>query len=135
MKLTSSNKLAKLLPLLLVSLLCSVVSPLSAQQLAGQVVTYANFGYVNHVASSLTHTYFATTSGITRYSKIDNRWEEPLTGTIGIGQLSISRIWVERFDEKLYISTDRGFFELDRLFDRWFPIDGLPDEEYEGIHI
>lgn len=123
------------MPLLLIGLLGTTAGNLCAQELAGQVVTYANFGYVNHVASSLTHTYFATTSGITRYSKIDNRWEEPLTGTIGINHLDVSRIWVDKFDEKLYISTDRGFFELDRLFDRWFPIDGLPDKEFEGIHI
>jgi len=135
MKPTSSEILSRLSPLLLAGLVCLSGSHLFAQELAGQVVTFANFSYVNYIASSLTHTYFATTSGITRFSKIDNRWEEPLTGTIGIDHRNISRIWVDRFDEKLYVSTNRGYFELDHLFDRWFPIDALPDREYEGSHV
>ena len=106
-----------------------------AVRLKGQAVTWADFSYINHIASSINRVYFATTGGITRFNKIENCWELPLTGAAGFGNEQVKRIWVEQFDERLYVQTEFGFYEYDVLFDRWYPIDKLPQIETGCKHV
>ncbi|UCD64294.1 MAG: hypothetical protein JSW34_02315 [Candidatus Zixiibacteriota bacterium] len=100
-----------------------------------ETVTYADFSRINHIASSMTHVYFATTEGIIRYNKSEGRWEEPLTGAEGIDNRDLRRIWVDMFDEKLYVQTSTGSFEYDLLFERWFPLDEIPPLQTNSVHI
>lgn len=107
----------------------------SAQRLKGQAVTYANFDYVYSVTSSFSHVYFATTEGITRYNKMEHRWEDPMTGADGALNETAKRIRVSRFDERLYITTDLGYYEYDILFDRWVSLNELPKIDNDNRHI
>ena len=88
-------------------------------------VTFADFGYVNSVAASINHAYFATTEGIIRYNKLEERWEKPLTGTLGFFDEVAQQIWVDTFGERLYARTSNGLYEFDLFFDRWFSINDL----------
>lgn len=101
--------------------------PSDAQRLEDQATTWADFNYVNYVASSMSHVYFATTQGIIRYNKLERRWEDPMTGQPGLDERDIRRVWVNTFDEKLYAETFSGLFEYDQLFESWSPITELPD--------
>jgi len=108
---------------------------LSAENLFEQVVTYADFSHINSVSSSLTHTYFSTTEGIIIYNKIDEFWEEPLTGTDGIDHRNIYRIWTDKFNDKLYVETMDGFFEYDNFFRKWYGIPELSEFRSEERHV
>lgn len=100
-----------------------------------KTVTYSDFQYIRYIAASMSHVYFATTEGITRYNKMEQRWEEPLTSSIGIDHTDIIRIWVDEFDKKLYASTTVNSYEYDILFDKWFPLSELPSLEIQYRHI
>jgi len=106
-----------------------------ADILKDQVVTYADFNYVNSVSSSFKHVYFATTEGITRYNKITRRWETPLTGGEGLGSEQVVRVLVDEFDTRLYAETPTGLFEYDSLFDRWSPLTELPTVDNSSVHV
>lgn len=98
-------------------------------------ITFADFTRINHIASSNTHVYFATTEGIIRFNKLQNRWEDPLTGAEGIDNRDVRRIWVDLFDERLYAQTSLGEYEYDILFAEWFPIGEIPSIQTNGVHI
>ncbi len=101
----------------------------------GQAVTWADFSYVNDIAVSFSHVYFATTEGITRYNKLEDRWEEPMTGASGLEDRNILKVWVNTFDNQLFAETSVGLSEYDELFDRWFPITELPELDNDDRHI
>lgn len=106
-----------------------------AQRLRGQAVTWADFGFVHAVTSSISHTYFATTGGIIRFDKLQQRWEAPLTGADGLDDEIARRIWVDRFDERLYIQTDFGYYEYNKFFERWQPLSELPQIDNGDRHL
>jgi len=112
-----------------------LIQEASANRLKGQAVTWADFNYVNYVASSMSHVYFATTGGITRFNKLEERWELPLTGADGLEDETPQRIWVDRFDDIIYVRTGMGLYEHDRLFDRWYSITEVPDLNSDDRHI
>lgn len=124
---------------LLLAALAVAIPALAAESRAAtsdvDAVTYADFTRINHIASSNTHVYFATTEGIIRYNKTMNYWEDPLTGADGIDNRDIRRIWVDMFDEKLYAQTSLGEYEYDILFEEWFPISDLPGLQTNSVHI
>jgi ligand-binding sensor domain-containing protein len=109
--------------------------PVEATKLKGQAVTYADFNFVNSVAASMTHVYFATTEGIIRYNRLQDRWEDPLTGAEGLDNEDVTRIWVDVFDKDLYAETSNGLYEYDSLFDRWFTAAELPMLDNNSVHI
>ncbi len=122
--------------LLVLGLFClPAFSSTTASELPIEVVTYSNFNYILYVTSSLKHTYFATTEGIIRYNNMEESWAEPLTGTYGIDHQDIRRIWVDKFDEKLFAQTGSFLYEYDFLFEKWFPLSELPAFEYDFRHI
>lgn len=100
-----------------------------------KTVTYADFSYVQHIAASMSHVYFATTNGVTRYNKLEHRWEEPLTSSTGIDHTDIKRIWVDEFDKTLYAATSIDFYEYDILFDKWFPVPSIPNLDLRYQHV
>lgn len=129
-----TNRLYKNLALR-VCLLFVVVTSSQADILRDQVITFADFSYVNSVSSSMTHVYFATTEGITRFNKMENRWEAPLTGGEGLGREEVLRVIVDEFDAALYAVTATGFYEYDSLFDRWYTLFELPQVRTSGTHV
>jgi ligand-binding sensor domain-containing protein len=103
-----------------------------SSNLKSKMVTYANFSYVRDVASTISHVYFATTSGIIRYNKMEDSWEEPLTNNSNINHNDIFRVYPDRFDNKLFAATPNGNFEYDIIFKSWFPVKEIPiiDNDY-----
>ena len=100
-----------------------------------QMITYADFSKINYIACSMSNIYFATTEGIIKYDKMQSEWMEPLTGGVGIDNEDIRRIWSDNFDEKLYIETSQGFYEYNLLFNRWYPINEIPQIDNNYTHI
>jgi ligand-binding sensor domain-containing protein len=63
------------------------------------------------------------------------RWEEPLTGADGLNGEVAQRIWVDQFDEELFIQTSVGYHGYNRLFDRWYSINEVPRVESNNQHL
>lgn len=116
------------------ALLFIAASAPSATRLKGQMITWSSFHFVQSVAASISHVYFATTNGVVRWDKLANRWELPLTGAEGLDGRDIQRIWVTRFDDHLYAQTKLGYFDYDMFFDRWYPRNTLPDLDTVYTH-
>lgn len=111
-----------------------LTSSAQADILKNQVITYADFNYVSSISSSMRHVYFATTEGITRFNKMEDRWEAPLTGGDGLGSEQVLRVIVDEFDTRLFAETATGIYEYDSLFDRWYALSELPLINTAGIH-
>jgi ligand-binding sensor domain-containing protein len=111
------------------------LSGVQARQNKGDVVNYANFDYINAIATSQRYVYFATTNGIIVYNKLDNRWADPLTGADGLDVENVRRIWVDRFDQTLCAATDAGLYQYDSLVGEWSSIPELPSIESDDRHI
>lgn len=120
------------------SLLLAVLAVSARADLRERSVTYASFLYVHHVASTISHVYFATTNGVIRYHKLQQRWEQPLTSGESVVSLRgevIERVYTGRFDDKLYGQTAMGEYEYDLLFNSWFPLIDIPELENNYVHL
>jgi len=118
--------------------LALVIAPVSdglAQRLPGQAVTWRNFDYVRAVTTSVRYTYYVTTGGVIRYDKMQQRWDLPLTAEEELPWNLIDRIWVDQFDQALYVSIESGLYEYDEFFYRWNPIGELPAIDNDVQHI
>ncbi|MFQ5499927.1 MAG: hypothetical protein ACE5FH_09660, partial [Candidatus Zixiibacteriota bacterium] len=100
-----------------------------------QAITWADFQFVNYLASSLDRVYFATTKGIIRYNKLEHQWELPLTGTAGPPEENILRVWVDDFDERLVVQTATGLWENDLSFGDWYGITDMPSLVNDSRHL
>ncbi len=109
--------------------------PAEATRPRGQSVIYADFGYINYVATSQRHVYFATTNGIIVYNKMEQHWDPPLTGADGIDNQNIRRIWVDRFEQSLCAQTDLGYLQYDSMFGQWYTIPELPRMDSDDKHV
>ncbi len=118
-----------------VLLLTILAGATGAVDLTGQAVTWADFGFINRVTSSMSYVYYATTEGILRYDKIKKQWLDPLTGTYGPPDEEIRSIWVDRFDKRLYVDTPLGMYEYNSFLDRWYTLTDLPEVENDISHI
>jgi len=125
----------RLIRILFLAATLAIVTDTKAQRLPGQAVTYRNFDYVRAVTSSIKYAYFATTGGLIRYDKMQQRWDAPLTGAEETPLGLIGRIWVDQFDQSLFISTETGLYEYDNFFNRWSSINELPAIDNEVRHI
>lgn len=100
-----------------------------------QILTYSNFRYVRHIAASLKYVYFATSRGIIVFNKMEKRWEEPLTGADNIDHTDIHKIWVDKFDENLFIETGSFIYEYDFFLEKWFSQTEIDNFELDYKHI
>lgn len=116
-------------------LLFTLTDEVNSQQLEDQIITWADFSNVIRVTSSMTYVYAATTEGIIRYNKIEQRFEEPLTGRVGLRGDEIRGIWTDTFDKKLLLQTDAGKFEYDHFFKAWTEVFELSEFETDVRHV
>ncbi len=117
------------LAFLLAALMLGLMSGVRAGLNKGDIVNYANFDFINDIATSQRYVYFATTNGIIVYNKLENRWLDPLTGASGLETENIARIWVDRFDQTLCAATVGGLYQYDSLAGEWSSIPELPKIE------
>lgn len=115
--------------------LASIAPVAQARRDKDEVVIYADFNYINAVATSQKYVYFATTNGIIVYNKLEHQWELPLTGADGIDSENIQRIWVDRFDQSLCAATAAGLYQYDSLAGEWSPIPELPHIQTDDQHV
>lgn len=115
------------------TILCFV--PAKSTDTRGQTVTFADFGRVNYIASSMNYVYFATTEGVLRFDKMEYVWKEPLTGSLGPFGKNVQRIWVDTFDEHIIKLTSDGLSEYNALFETWTSISEIPDLNNDAVHI
>src|SRR5512138_2320728 len=94
-----------------IAMLFALVLPASGARPDSQAVNYANFMNINYVATSQARVYFATTNGVIVYNKMEQHWEDPLTGAEGLPVQDVKRLTVDRFDERLFAETNAGTFE------------------------
>jgi len=125
----------RLLSVLLALLSMVTSGSVEGRGLQGEVVTWSDFSYVQSVASSMTHVYFATTAGILRYDKLRSQWGDPMTGSLGIDHRDIRLVLVNEFDDQLFAETSTGLYEYDELFDRWFLTQDRPRFEHRQSHL
>jgi len=118
-----------------VTLLLLAAATASARNTKGEIVTWADFSWVHWVGVSMERVYFATTEGITRYNRLERRFEEPLTGGEGLDHSDVNRVWVDHFDQRVFASTSDDLMEYDPLFDRWYPVDQIPLEDIKTEHV
>ena len=116
-------------------ILLGLFSTAQAFRPEGQAVTYADFQYVNYIATSMAKVYFATTDGIIVFNKLQNQWETPMTGIEGIPDVDVKQIWVDRFDQKLFAQTITGTFSFDFAFQRWSQTSQTPVVSSDDKHV
>jgi len=121
--------------ILTVLVLFIFVLSVSSQILSGQAVTYASFNNIYDIGSSISHVYFVTSDGIIRYNKMEQRWEDPMTGQEGLNGETVQKIWVERFGQEIYIQTELSYYEYEEFFNRWSVIYELPDIDIYYSHV
>ena len=120
--------------ILIVIFLFITITSLNARNIV-DIVTFADFSRVRDISVSLSHVYFVTTEGVIRYNKLEDIWEEPLTGVLGVDYRDIFRVYVDQFDKKLYARTELAAYEYDILFEEWYNIAEIPALDNEYIHI
>ena len=113
----------------------ALVNDVMAQRLPGQAVTYRNYDYVRAVTSSVRYAYYATTGGLIRYDKMQQRWDTLQIGADEAPLDLIDRIWVDKFDQSVFVSTESGLYEYDDFFKRWNLINELPTIDNDVRHI
>jgi ligand-binding sensor domain-containing protein len=115
-----------------------LLAPFSARGfdiLRGLVINYRTFAYISSAAVGFDYVYFGTTDGVIKYSLIDKKWGDPMTGISGWERAAVQTIKVSVNDQYIWIKTENGFFEYSWTFERWSPIDGIPDEPTNGRHL
>lgn len=114
--------------------LCLMVGATGAVNLQEQAVTWADFSFINHITASISRVYFATTNGIIVYNSDRAAWDDPITLPPDLSR-NIRRVWVNTFDDQLYVQTDVSLFEYDINLETWFPITELPRIDSDVRHL
>ncbi|MCP4706972.1 MAG: hypothetical protein GY865_20420 [candidate division Zixibacteria bacterium] len=99
------------------------------------ITNYSNFSYIHSVAVGFKYVYFGTTNGVTRYNISEKQWDSPLTGIEGLDNSEIFSLKVSFDDEYIWVRTASGYYEYNSVFNRWTPIEQIPDETTNGKHI
>jgi ligand-binding sensor domain-containing protein len=106
-----------------------------AQHVPYQAITFRNFDYVRAVTVSNSYAYFATTGGLIKLDKFRGEWSLPMTGAEGLPAEQIVRLWVDRFDQTLFMGSEIGTYEYDDFQDRWNLIAELPQIDNDIAHV
>jgi len=100
-----------------------------------QAVTFGDFSYVRYIAASSRRVYFATTGGILRYNIFDREWDDPLPNDPVVDFEEVSRIWVNEFDDRLYVAANGAYYEYDMTLEAWYVISEIPEQNSLTRHI
>ncbi len=113
-----------------------VIAPDSfAQHVPGQAVTFRNFDYVQAVTVSNAYAYYGTTGGLIRYDKQHLQWDMPMTGGDAAPREPIQKLWVDRFDQTLFLGTELSIYQYDSFMDSWSVVAELPSIDNDITHI
>lgn len=96
----------------------------SAVRLSEQAVTFTDYNYIHDITASMKRVYFATTNGVICFNKDSQRWDDPLVLPRDVTE--VLRVWVDIFDQTLFIQTPLSYFEYDVTLDSWYSRIELP---------
>ncbi|MDX9857709.1 MAG: hypothetical protein RBT76_07970 [candidate division Zixibacteria bacterium] len=102
-----------------------------AVRLSRQAVTFTDYNYINYVTASMKRVYFATTNGVIRYNKDLQRWDDPLVLPREVTE--VLRVWVDVFDQRLFIETPVSYYEYDVTLDAWYSLIDMPQVNNSDI--
>ncbi len=109
-----------------IAILISTSAFLSASRIQDSI-RYSSFRYVTSIAADLETIYFGTTDGIVRFSKIYNRWLDPLTEGAGLPSNYIIRLAYDPQFNELWAQTRNGPAKYNLTFAEWYAESEFPD--------
>lgn len=125
------------LPAILLPLVLSLISTLSAQQRRifyhpDDWVSYADSRYVNDIARGFNTVYFATTGGILRYSINEDRWLDPITVSDGMPSNNVRRLAVDKLTDEIWIETPLTTAYWNPTFEQWYTNEPFPHDRAQA---
>ncbi len=87
--------------------------------LEGDWVSYSVFRYITSIAVDYRHIYFGTTGGVTRYDRLDHRWQPPLTTTDGLPDNWIRNVAYDPERDAIWADTYLGSAVYYPVFGDW----------------
>jgi len=99
-----------------------------AEIIPGQAVSWSDFSHVTSIAVSSTFAYFATTEGIIRYHRFNQKWYDPVTASDGLSAKVIRRITVPPHDGWIAVVADNGIYTCQSVSQRWVLDTEFPQE-------
>ncbi len=90
-------------------------------------IRFASFRYVTSIAADLETIYFGTTDGIVRFSKIYNRWLDPLPERDGLPSNYITKIAYDPQFDELWVQTRNGPAKYNLTFAEWYAESDFPE--------
>jgi ligand-binding sensor domain-containing protein len=85
----------------------------------GDWVSYSVFRYVTSIALDYRHVYLGTTGGVTRYDRLEQFWEPPLTTTDGLPDNWIRNIAYDPDRDEIWADTYLGSAVYYPVFGDW----------------
>jgi len=101
-------------------LIVSAISPVTAEIIPKQAVSWTDFSHITCIAVSSDFAYFGTTEGILRYHRFDKKWYEPITVSDGLPGRMISRIAVPMDDDWITVETENGTYNYQSGAQYWY---------------
>lgn len=97
----------------------------------GDWVSFTNSRFVTGIARGFNTIYFATTGGILRYDKINERWLDPITVSDGLPDNRIRRFAVDRMTDEIWVDTPVGASYYNPTFEDWSTVINFPVEKVQ----
>ncbi len=94
----------------------------------GDWVSYSVFRYITSIALDYRHVYLGTTGGVTRYDRLDQNWEPPLTTTDGLPDNWIRNIAYDPDRDEIWADTYLGPAVYYPVFGDWTKENIFPRE-------
>jgi len=111
---------------LLLACLCGASA--TGEIIPGQAVSWSNFSYINSITTSGDFAYFATTEGILRYHRFEQKWYDPITASDGLRGDNVYRIAVPDDDAWITVETEQGIYTYESGLERWMLDTDFPEE-------
>jgi|GEM_PF-2243259 len=107
-------------------ILISATTVLSGNRIRDSI-RFSSFRYVTSIAADLETIYFGTTDGIVRFSRIYNRWLDPLPERDGLPSNYIIKLAYDPQFDELWVQTRNGPAKYNLTFAEWYAESEFPD--------
>ena len=117
-------------------IICSLIFDAHAQHVyeKGTFVSFPAGKHVNHSYYSTWNVYFAVEDGVIVYNHHKGVWLEPITGSNGLSQYPVLRVWQNATTQDVWMVTPDYVFVYDELAD-WMSKIPLPaDPKFSGTY-
>lgn len=129
-KMTSAYRISVLMILMLFSF-----SGADGELIPDLTLNYSDFSYISSIAVGYQYVYFGTTHGVVRYDITRDKWDLPLSGIAGLGDLQIYEVKASFDDQRVWVRTDLGIYEYNEVMKSWEPVDEMPQVDTRARHL